>query len=171
MLAAVVAAVVVIGAAGWYADGRRRDQEFDQLAGCASQAEAARAAAERRVAAMASYVRPSLAVFEAPDRQLYPLIAHEAAVGRPDVESAARSCADVRVLAVHGALRRARSDYVLYLSAETERLADIEADGSHAYDDTEGLRVLRTSAFTALAAAAPSDSARRHLTTVARVDQ
>ena len=171
LLAVSVAAVVVIGAAGWYAAGRRRDHEFDQLLGCASKAEAARVAAERRVAAMASYVRPSLAVFEAPDRQLYPLIAHEAAVGRPDVDTAARGCADVHVLAIHGELSRARSDYLRYLSAESARLADIEADGSHAYDDTDGLQALRTSAFGALAAAAPSDSARRHLTAVARVDQ
>lgn len=171
MLAIALAAVVLIGTAGWYADGRRRDQEFDRLVGCAATAEAARVAAERRVAAMASYVRPSLAVFEAPDRQLYPLIAHEAAVGRPDVESAARGCSDVSVLPIHGELSRARSDYVRYLSAESERLVGIEADGSRAFDDTDALQALRTSAFTALAAAAPSDSARRRLTAVARVAQ
>jgi hypothetical protein len=170
-LAVAVAAVVLIGAAGWYADGRRRDHEFDQLVGCASKAEAARAAAERRITAMASYVRPSLAVFEAPDRQLYPLIAHEAAVGRPDVESAARGCTNVHVLAIHGQLSRARSDYLRYLSAESGRLADIEADGSHGFDDTDALQALRTSAFAALAAAAPTDSARRRLTAVARVDR
>lgn len=170
-LAVSLAAVVLIGAAGWYADGRRRDHEFDQLVGCASKAEAARVAAERRVAAMASYVRPSLAVFDAPDRQLYPLIAHEAAVGRPDVESAARGCADVHVLAIHEELSRARSDYLRYLRAESGRLADIEANGSHAFDDTDALQALRTSAFAALAAAAPSGSARRRLTAVARVDQ
>lgn len=129
VVAVVVAAVLLVGVAVWYADTRRRDHEFALLLGCATSAENARVAAERRVAAMASYVRPSLAVFSEPDRQLYPLIAHEAVAAQPDLQAAVRRCDDVQVWRLHSDLTAARASYLVYLGTETSRLGAIAADG------------------------------------------
>jgi hypothetical protein len=169
--ALAVVIVVVVAAGAWYADGRRRAHEFDRLLSCTSTAEAARSAAELRIGAMASYVRPSLAVLGAPNRGLYLLIAREAEVVRPDFAAALRGCEAVSVLGIHGALEGARSQYVSYLRAEGARLSAVASDGSHAYDDTDNLAGLRSRAFEALAAAAPDDSARRRVLAVARVER
>jgi hypothetical protein len=167
----VVVFAVVAAAALWYADTRRRADEFQALLGCATTAEGARAAAERRIDAMAGYVRPSLTVFSAADRDLYRIIADQAAVAVPDVDAALRSCQHVRVLSLHSALDRARTAYLSYLRNEDEHLAAVVGDGSHAFDDVDAIRAARSAAFAALSAAAPDRTARRQVDALARVDR
>lgn len=171
LLVVLTVLVVLAAATVWWADRQRRTHEFDQLLGCATSAEAARAAAETRIDAMAGYVRPSLTVFGAADRGLYRIIADQAAVEVPDFDAAVRGCERVRVLSIHSALRRAHGDYLSYLRAEGEHLSAVVVDGSHAFDDAGAIRAARTAAFAALSAAAPNDRTRRQVGALARVDR
>jgi hypothetical protein len=122
---------------------------------------------------MGGYVRPSLGVNPAPevDQSLYRLVAREAEIGAPEVRRAQTGCEQVGILAFHRSLENARTAYVAFLSADTDRLAAIAADGSQAFDGSDEVVALHAQAFTELRSAAPDDSARRRLDRVTRVEK
>ena len=163
LLAGAVALVVLLGAAAWFADRQHRPREFADLARCVASAEGSWAAADARIAAMASYVRPSVGTSPSAevDRALYRLIADQAAVAVPPVRAALASCRDVAVLPVDGDLRAARSAYLAALGGEVDHLDATVADGSNAFAGTERLVELRARARSALTLAAPDARGRR----------
>jgi hypothetical protein len=168
-----VAVLAAIGVGAWYADGRRQASEFDRLTGCVAAGESARADADTRIAGMSSYVRPSLGVSAAPgvDQSLYILVARQALVGEPEVREAARACRQVGILSFHSRLRSARSSYVEYLDAEATRLSAVAADGSAAFEPSDGIVALRVQALGALRSATRNGSERQRLDRLTRVEQ
>jgi hypothetical protein len=169
----VLALLVVVGAAAWYADGQRQGSEFDRLAGCVAAGESARVDADTRIAGMSSYIRPSLGISAAPvvDQSLYVLVARQALVGEPEVRLAAQSCRQVGILPFHSGLKTARTSYVEYLDAEDARLSAVAADGSKAFEASDDIVALRARAVDALRSAAPNGSERQRLDRLTRVEQ
>jgi hypothetical protein len=163
LIAGLALVAVLVAATAWYVDGRRRAHEFSALLHCVTAAESDWTAADARTTSMANYVRPGVGVNPSVTvaQGLYGMVADEAAIGVPDVRQALRLCRSVRVLAFHSNLRAARAAYVTALQAEVDRLAATAADGSHAFDGSEGLTRLRARARVDLSAAAPDEQARR----------
>ncbi len=129
-MVALVVVLVLVAAAAW-AEGRRRaPAERVALAACAARADAAAAQAERRVAAITSYVAPALGA-KGPrlDQSLLELVSREARSSLAPVDAALAGCRATRIWWFNQSHEETLDAYVDFLVAQRDRLEDIQRDG------------------------------------------
>lgn len=128
---AVVVVAIAVGVALWAEGVRRADGERRAIDACAASATDAVDRAERRLAAMASYVRPAFGNAPAEvDAGLLRLVADQAPVGAPAVDRALAECRAIDVWRFNADHREAREAWVAYAAAEQRRLQAITDDGA-----------------------------------------
>lgn len=131
----VVVAVLLVLVALWSVSERQSDREKTALADCARAAEGAVGRAERRLAALASYIAPSVdsstyRTFEG----LHDVLSRDAGQHLPVVQRAHAVCGELSVWWLHTGVRREQDAYVALLTAELERLNRITLDGTEFYE-------------------------------------
>lgn len=131
----VVGALVVLLAVLAVDDRRAHAAEATQVERCASTVTDARVLADRRVSAMASYVRPAFSGRQPPATKtgLAQLVAGAAARAVPTLESARASCADVGVRPWHGDLGGHLDACLAAVDARLAWLHDVTRDGANAF--------------------------------------
>ncbi len=139
-----VALLLLAGLAAWLEGARRAGEEVARLAECRDQGLEAVEQAERRLAATATYIAPSLSRARLGlEQSLLRVLGAEAERQSGPVQSALTTCRGVEVWPVNRSRREARSAYVDLLEAEQARLEGIVVDGGafySGYDEVQRLR-------------------------------
>ena len=131
VVGALVLALVAVG----LEDRRAHAVESDRAAACAAATVAARAFADRRVSAMASYVRPALNGSYTPAVRagLSRLVGRAARESAPALDAARTTCARIDVRPWHGALQGRVDACLDTLDARLRWLEDVARDGDVAF--------------------------------------
>lgn len=138
---------LVVSAVVWVEGERRGADERRAIDACAANATEAVDSAERRLGAMASYVRPAFGTAPAEvDAGLMRLVAGQAPMASPAVDDALATCRDVEVWRFNASHREARAAWITYLVAEQRRLRAIAADGGSYFTGFEGVSARREEA-------------------------
>jgi hypothetical protein len=117
-------------------DQRARSSEGATVLACVRDATGTVGFANRRVDAIAGYVRPSFEARPGPAlrRRLLEVVSLSVAPTLPDVRRARDHCAGVDVLWLHHGLRGARRDCLRLLDRDLAYLRAVTADGVRAFD-------------------------------------
>lgn len=131
----------------WVVSERRADKERAEVARCSSAVVRAVDSAEKRLAALASYIAPavdssSYRTFEG----LYATLSAEAERNLPRVRTALQSCHRVEVWWLHRSVLRGRDAAVALGDAELGRLEAVQADGTTFHDGYDVIARLRDEA-------------------------
>jgi len=127
--------VVLVVAAAAVVDRQVEQGEAAAVARCAERTHEAVALAQRRVTAMAGYVRPVLDN-GAPARlrdQLYRMVSRQATGRDSGLRRVSAACAAVDVLPIHGELLRHRAACLGVLDRTAEHLRAVAHDGHQAF--------------------------------------
>ncbi len=131
---ALVVALVVAVAAGWFVDRRVRAGEERAVGGCAAQASEAVSVARGRISSMAGYVRPTLFTAEPGLRaDLYRLVSGATQGTTGPVADALAGCRSVRVLPLHGGTATRRAACLTWLEDELRFVDAVARDGRAAF--------------------------------------
>lgn len=147
VLGLVVVAALLAGLALWAEGVRRGEGERRAIDACAAGATEAVDRAERRLASMASYVRPAFGTAPAEvDAGLMRLVAGQVPEASPAVDAALAECRAVDVWRFNGDHRAARDAWIAYVAAEQRRLRAIADDGSSYFTGFEPVGARREEA-------------------------
>jgi hypothetical protein len=143
----VLAVVVVVGGVAWYGDHRARAHEEHALASCQRRLDDASALSDRRLNAMADYLRPALGVVGGHRRAtLSALMESPARIALADVERADRDCRAVRIARWHPTLAARQRAVVAYSGALVDHVRSVADDGASYFRPDAALARLRTAA-------------------------
>ena len=131
----LVGALVVLLAVLGIDDRRVHAAEEEQVQRCVATVADARVLADRRVSAMASYVRPALSRRQLPETRvgLAGLVAGAARKAVPTLESARSTCAAVGVRPWHGDLNQYLDACLAVLDSRLDWLDEVARDGATAF--------------------------------------
>lgn len=142
----IVLALVASGVV-WVEGERRGAAERGAIDACARAATTAVDSAERRLGAMASYVRPAFGTAPAEvDAGLMRLVAGQAPIASPAVDAALTTCREVDVWRFNSDHREARSAWIAFLVAEQRRLRAIAENGGSYFTGFEAVSARRQEA-------------------------
>lgn len=147
VIGVLTAVALVVSGVVWVEGQRRGAEERRAIDHCARSATTAVERAERRLGAMASYVRPAFGTAPAEvDAGLMRLVAGQAPIASPAVDEALATCRDVDVWRFNSDHREARSAWIAFLVAERQRLTAVAADGGNYFTGFEKVSALREEA-------------------------
>ncbi|GAA1478012.1 hypothetical protein GCM10009623_24580 [Nocardioides aestuarii] len=140
ILGVLLLAAVVVGAALWAEGTRRAGSERRAIDACAAGATESVARAERRLASMASYVRPAFGTAPAEvEAGLMRLVSGQVPEASGAVDQALADCRAIDVWRFNTSHREARDAWIAFAAAEQRRLRAIAAEGSRYFTGFEAV--------------------------------